>query len=334
MMVDLYPLRMQPVFDPRPWGTRDLSPIYPDHKFDEKIGEAWLTGDHCKVANGPLAGKTLAELSSEHGRELVGEAARDERRFPLLLKFLFPHEKLSVQVHPDDVEAQLTGQPWGKTECWYVVAAKPGSQVAMGLKPGVTREEFQKSIEEKRAEDLLRWIQVYPGEMIYVAGGTVHTLGPGSVIVETQQQSDTTYRLYDYGRARELHLQAGLAAVKERVKSGKVVRPAPAMIAGSRNTGASMIRAPYFVVDQYQLKETQAFQTADETGRRSAHILVAVEGCGVVEAEGMEPVTLAKGDAAVIPASVGLFGVRPQWSVEFLKAYVPGGRLEEPETRL
>ena len=325
---------MQPVFDPRPWGTTDLSPIYPDHKFDEKIGEAWLTGDHCKVANGPLAGKTLAELSSEHGRELVGEAARDERRFPLLLKFLFPHEKLSVQVHPDDVEAQRTGQPWGKTECWYVAAAKPGSQVAMGLKPGVTREEFQNSIEEKRAEDLLRWIQVYPGEMIYVAGGTVHTLGPGSVIVETQQQSDTTYRLYDYGRPRELHLQAGLAAVKERVKSGKVVRPAPAVIAGSRNTWASMIRAPYFVVDQYQLKEPQAFQTADETGKRSAHILVAVEGCGVVEAEGMEPVTLAKGDAAVIPASVGSFGVRPQWSVEFLKAYVPGARLEEPETRL
>ena len=191
-----------------------------------------------------------------------------------------------------------------------------------------------KSIEEKRAEDLLRWIQIYPGETIYVAGGTVHTLGPGSVIVETQQQSDTTYRLYDYGRPRELHLQAGLAAVKAQVKSGKVVRPAPTVIAGSQNTRASMIRAPYFVVDQYQLNEAQVFQTADETGKRSAHILVAVEGCGVVEAAGMEPVTLAKGDAAVVPASVGLFGVRPQWSVEFLKAYVPGGKLEEPETRL
>ena len=130
---------MQPAFDPRPWGTTDLSPIYPDHKFDEKIGEAWLTGDHCKVANGPLAGRTLAELSQKRGRELVGEAARDEHRFPLLLKFLFPHEKLSVQVHPDDAEAQRTGQPWGKTECWYIAAAKPGSQVAMGLKPGVTR---------------------------------------------------------------------------------------------------------------------------------------------------------------------------------------------------
>jgi mannose-6-phosphate isomerase len=333
-MSDLYPFRMLPAFDPRPWGATDLSPIYPDHKFDEKIGEAWLTGDHCKVANGPLAGQTLAELSQQYGRELVGEAARDAQRFPLLLKFLFPHEKLSVQVHPDDASAQRTGQPWGKNECWYVAAAKPGSQVAMGLKPGVTRTALQQAIEEKRAEDLLNWINIYPGEMIYVAGGTVHTVGPGAILVETQQQSDCTYRLYDYGRPRELHLKEGLAAVREKVASGKVVRPAPSQIGHTRNTLAPMIRAPYFVVDQYELKEPQAFQTRDEAGKNSVQILVAVEGCGIVEAAGMEPVTLAKGDAAVIPASVEAFGVRPQWGVNFLKAYVPGATLPEPETRL
>ena len=221
---------MQPAFDPRPWGTRDLSPIYPNHKFEEKIGEAWLTGDACQVGNGPLKGKSLAELSSQYGRELVGDAAPDPSRFPLLLKFLFPHEKLSVQVHPDDAAARRVGQPWGKTECWYVAHAKPGAQVGLGLKPGVTREQFQQSIDEKRAEELLNWINVYSGEMIYVAGGTVHTLGPGSVIVETQQQSDTTYRLYDYGRPRELHLKEGLAAIKENAKSGKVIRPAPSNV--------------------------------------------------------------------------------------------------------
>jgi mannose-6-phosphate isomerase len=325
---------MLPVFDPRPWGTTDLSPIYPDHKFDEKIGEAWLTGDHCKVANGPLAGRTLAELSAERGRELVGEAARDPQRFPLLLKFLFPHEKLSVQVHPDDAQAQRSGQPWGKTECWYVAAAKPGSQVAIGLKPGVKRADLQCAIEEQRAEELLNWINIYPGEMIYVAGGTVHTLGPGAILVETQQQSDCTYRLYDYGRPRELHLQAGLAAVKERVASGKVVRPAPSGVAGTKNTLAALVRAPYFVVEQYALKEPQSFRTIDETGKNSVQILVAVEGCGIVEARGMEPVTLAKGDAAVIPATLNEFRVRPQWAVEFLRATVPGAPLPEPETRL
>lgn len=333
-MSELYPFRMLPAFDPRPWGTTDLSPIYPNHNFDEKIGEAWLTGDHCKVGNGPSAGRTLAELSSEHGRSLVGEAARDGERFPLLLKFLFPQEKLSVQVHPDDAEAQRTGQPWGKTECWYIAAAKPGSQVAMGLKPGVTRAELERAIREKRAEELLNWINVYPGEMIYVAGGTVHTLGPGVIIVETQQQSDSTYRLYDYGRPRELHLKEGLAAVKEQVASGKVVRAAPSQIGESKNRRAPMIQAPYFVVDQYELKEPQAFHNVDETGKNSVQILVAVEGCGIVEADGIEPVTLAKGDGVVVPASTGNFRVRPQWAVEFLKAYVPGAQLPEPETRI
>ena len=325
---------MQPVFDPRPWGATDLFPIYPEHKFDEKIGEAWLTGDHCKVANGPLSGRTLEELSARFGRSLVGEAATDSQRFPLLLKFLFPHEKLSVQVHPDDAQARRLGQPWGKTECWYVAAARPGSQVAMGLKPGVTLAEFERAIEGKHAEELLQWINIYAGEMIYVAAGTVHTLGPGAVLVETQQQSDCTYRLYDYGRPRELHLKEGLAAVKEQVASGKVVRPVPARIGESKNILAPMIRAPYFVVDQYELKEVQSYRTRDESGKSSAQILVAVEGCGVVEAPAMDPVTLAKGDCTVIPAAVDEFEVRPQWNVELLKAYVPGAELPEPETRL
>lgn len=333
-MAGLYPLLMLPGFDPRPWGTQDLSPIYPHHRFEEKIGEAWLSGDNSKVANGPLAGNTLGQLSEQHQRELVGEAARDPKRFPLLLKFLFPHEKLSVQVHPDDSQAVRMGQPWGKTECWYVAHAKPGSQIGLGLKPGVTAAQLEKSIHENRAEELLNWIDVYAGDMIYVAGGTVHTLGPGSVIVETQQQSDTTYRLYDYGRPRELHLKDGLAAVKELAKSGKVVQPAPQHSNGSKNRHAPMVTAPYFVVDKFETREPVALQTRDESGRSSVQILVAVGGCGVIEAQGADSVTLANGDAVVIPANVGGFTVRPQWMVEFLRAYVPGKPFPEPEVRI
>jgi mannose-6-phosphate isomerase len=221
---------MSPTFDPRPWGSEDLSPIYPNHRFGEKIGEAWLTGDASKVANGPLTGESLAGLSSRFGRALVGEAAQDPNRFPLLVKFLFPHEKLSVQVHPDDEAARRAGQPWGKTECWYVAHARPGTQVALGLKPGTTRAQFEQAIHGRYAEELLHWVNIFPGEMIYVAGGTVHTLGPGAVIVETQQQSDVTYRLYDYGRPRELHVKEGMAVVKESVASGKVMRPAPVAV--------------------------------------------------------------------------------------------------------
>jgi len=333
-MSELYPLLMQPAFDPRPWGTHDLSPIYPNHKFEEKIGESWLTGDDCKIANGPLVGKTLSQVSKEYQRGLVGEAARDPARFPLLLKFLFPHEKLSVQVHPDDAQAVNVGEPWGKTECWYVAHAKPGAQVALGLKTDVSIAQFEQAIHQNRAEELLNWINVYSGDMIYVAGGTVHTLGPGSVIVETQQQSDTTYRLYDYGRPRELHLKNGMAAVKLKVASGKVLRPAPAEVPATTNRRSALVAAPYFVVDMFEMRSVQEFKPKDEPGKNSAQILVAVEGCGVVEAPGADPVTFAKGDAVVIPASTEKYSVRPQWTVEFLRARVPGAAVPEPETRI
>jgi mannose-6-phosphate isomerase len=333
-MSELYPLLMVPAFDPRPWGTENLAPIYPNHRFETKIGEAWLSGDDCKVANGPQTGKTLAQLSAQYQRTLVGDAARDPMRFPLLLKFLFPHEKLSVQVHPDDEQALRVGQPWGKTECWYVADAKPGAQIGLGLKNGASARQLEEAIHQQRAEELLNWINVYPGDMIYVAGGTVHTLGPGSVIVETQQQSDTTYRLYDYGRPRELHLKDGMAAVKEKVKSGKVVRPAPVTLSGGKNRQESLIAAPYFVVDKFEAKDPVQLSTRDSLDRSSVQILVAVEGCGAIEGTGADAVTFAKGDAVIVPACIETFFVRPQWSVEFLRAYVPGKMLPEPETRI
>jgi mannose-6-phosphate isomerase len=330
-MTKLYPLLMTPVFDPRPWGTLDLSPIYPDQRFTEKIGEAWLTGDHCKVANGPLAGRRLDDLSREYQRALVGDAARDPQRFPLLLKFLFPHEKLSVQVHPDDEAAQRVGEPWGKTECWYIVHAAPGSQVGLGLQAGATREKLAQAIQEKRAEELLNWVDVHAGDMIYVAAGTVHTLGPGSILVETQQQSDATYRLYDYGRPRELHLERGLAAVKEKAASGKVLRRPAGSGAGKNGTarGEELVAAPYFVVDRYDLKMERAF-TAAEEGSTSVQILVAVEGQGEVICQGSAPAPFAKGDAVVVPAEANDFSVRPQGRVEFLVSRVPATPRQEP----
>src|SRR5262249_35991090 len=120
-MPDLYPLLLQPQFHERIWGAHDLAPIYSREILGSPIGEAWVTGDDCRVANGPLIGKTLAQLSSEFGVHLLGEAANHRSRFPLLIKFLFPKDKLSVQVHPDDETAARLGQPCGKTECWYVL---------------------------------------------------------------------------------------------------------------------------------------------------------------------------------------------------------------------
>jgi mannose-6-phosphate isomerase len=328
-MTELYPLLMTPLFDPRPWGRFDLSPIYSQH-FNEKIGESWLTGDNCKVQNGAHAGKSLAELSSRYQRELVGEAPKDSDRFPLLLKFLFPQEKLSVQVHPDDAAAREIGQPCGKTECWYVAHAEPGAEIGLGLKKGATRAEFERSIYENRAEELLNWIKVSSGDMIYVAGGTVHTLGPGSIIVETQQQSDTTFRLYDYGRPRELHLKEGLRVIKEHVLSGKVRPRGFSSLDRNGNRRRPLVASEYFVVEQFSLSSEQAFPELG--GKRSAQILVAIDGEGALVAEGFEPVEFAKGDAVVVPATIRRFRIQPRRELQFLRSYVPGVRVKEPET--
>ena len=201
-MPELYPLLLIPSFDERPWGVRDLRPIY-TRVVKEPIGESWLTWGKNVIANGPLSGQTLGEVAQQYRRKLVGTVAPYEDRFPLLVKFLFTADKLSVQVHPDDDAAHRVGEPFGKTECWYVLDAKPGAQVALGLKPGVSVEDLRHAIASVQAEQLLNWIEVERGDMLYVAAGTVHTIGGGLVLLETQQASDVTYRLYDYGRPRE-----------------------------------------------------------------------------------------------------------------------------------
>jgi mannose-6-phosphate isomerase len=320
-MPALYPLLTIPIFDERPWGVRDLRPVY-TKIIKEPIGESWLTWEDNRVANGPLAGRTLADLAKEYRRDLVGTLACYDDRFPLLVKFLFPGDKLSVQVHPDDEQARKNGQPCGKTECWYVLQAEPGAQVALGLRPGVTLDDFRRAIEQTRAEELLNWVDVHTGDMLYVAAGAVHTIGGGMVLVETQQTSDTTYRLYDYGRPRGLHIEEGLAATKLHTNAGKVVR-----VIDRSNT---LVRSPFFQVEKMPLREPLRAEVSPD----SPHILVAVGGAGIVESRGMEPITFATGDAVVVPACVGEYTVRPQWELDLMRMSLPESDTSEPQTTL
>src|SRR5579872_6512324 len=154
-MSGLYPLILHPEFYERVWGVRNLAPIYSREITGEPIGEAWLTGDGCRVANGPLAGASLGDLCKKFGAQLVGEAAGHPERFPLLMKFLFTRDKLSVQVHPDDERA---------------------ARVGLRLKAGTTKAEVERAVRETRMEELLNWIDVAPGDMIYVDAGTVHAI--------------------------------------------------------------------------------------------------------------------------------------------------------------
>lgn len=314
---------MIPIFDERPWGVRDLRPVY-TRVVNEPIGESWLTWEDNRVANGPLAGQSLGDLARNYRRDLVGSLACYEDRFPLLIKFLFPGDKLSVQVHPDDDGARKYGQPCGKTECWYVLRAEPGAKVALGLKPGVTLDEFRKSIEETRAEQLLNWVEVHAGDMLYVAAGTVHTIGGGMILVETQQTSDITYRLYDYGRPRELHIEKGLEAVKLNTNAGKVVQSPAGKFYDL------LVRSPFFEVER--IKVAGALLT--ETNGDSPHMLVAINGAGMLESKEMEPLSFTTGDAVVVPARAGEYTVRPQWELDMMRMSLPRNVASEPETIL
>lgn len=314
-MSELYPLLIEPVFHERVWGARDLRPVY-DLQFDKPMGEAWLTGDECRVLNGPLAGATLGQLCGRFGDELVCQAAPAKGRFPLLTKFLFPRQKLSVQVHPDDEMARNMNQPCGKTECWYVLSAEPGAQVGVGLKKDVTREAFVEAIKNGTAEQLLNWIDVHPGDLVYVEAGTVHAIGPGSILVETQQNSDTTFRLYDYGRPRELHLEQGLAAMKEKTHSGKRERPT-ALPRDEANE--YLLFCEHFTVSRFRLKgNNEAIVDGNKPEDRFARkleVMIGLTGSGMIRPSFIEPkeypeVGFKAGQAVILPPALRSWQLR------------------------
>jgi mannose-6-phosphate isomerase len=324
-MPALYPFLILPEFYERVWGARDLRPYFTRVAEGEPIGEVWLTGETCRVANGPLAGQTLRQLAEQYGAALTGEASPLPTRFPLLIKFLFPRQKLSVQVHPNDEGARLAGEPCGKTECWYVARAIAGAQVGLGLRSGINREMFRLAIEANQAEHMLNWLDIRAGEMIYVDAGTVHAVGPNSIIVETQQNCDITYRLYDYGRGRELHLERGMEAIQEETHAGRV-EPRP--VQGHQ----LLVASPCFIVEKYKIEGPIALEC--EPGKSSVQVLVSLEGGAVVECDGSQPLPFMRGEAVVIPASSPPVTLRPQWSAEILRMRLPAQPVLEPQTTL
>jgi mannose-6-phosphate isomerase len=202
-------MKMQPVLVERIWGGRRLADILGKTlPPDTRIGESWELADHpngrSRVADGPLAGQTLREVLERHGPEILGRASPARAwaaRFGLLIKFIDATDRLSVQVHPDDAyaSAHVPGES-GKTECWVVVHAEPGAWLINGLKPGTTRDRFADALKKGRIEELLVQRPVKAGDFVWVPAGTVHAIGPGIVLAEVQQNSDLTYRVYDWGR--------------------------------------------------------------------------------------------------------------------------------------
>ncbi|MGB7190024.1 MAG: type I phosphomannose isomerase catalytic subunit [Acidobacteriaceae bacterium] len=293
-MSNLFPFRLAPWFRTRIWGFHDLAPWY-DYKTEgEPIGEVWLTGEMCTAATGPLAGQSLQEITARHGHELLGGSYGDGQ-FPLLIKLLFPKEKLSVQVHPDDAMARKYGEPRGKTECWYALDAQPGAHVALGIKPGVTPEQIRAGIESATLEDLLAMVPVQAGDMLFVDAGTVHAMGPGVVILETQQTSDLTYRMYDYGRPRELHLEKSFEAMRTKTRAGNIP---PHRVNGH----SVLIDEKYFEIERWPLDPVEsAAPVAASTG--GLQILFVAEGKIRITADEGEAFPVNRCELVVIPAS-------------------------------
>ena len=217
MVVEPVLTRIDPIFSPRPWGARSLAPFFPEKtNLQEPLGEAWLTALDSQVATGPFTGKSLGESWRAMPAEWRGTRSGSYLEFPLLVKFIFPNDKLSIQVHPDDSYAAKYEQGAGgrgKTEMWHIVWAQPGAELLIGLKPGVTRDLFRAGVAQNTVEDLLVRYPVHAGETYFVEAGTQHAICPGMILCEIQEYSDLTYRVYDYGRVdalgkpRELHLE-------------------------------------------------------------------------------------------------------------------------------
>jgi mannose-6-phosphate isomerase len=304
------PFRIAPSFSERPWGFQNLHPWYDKSAEGAPIGEAWLTGDHCTVMTGAHAGKTLAALFAEAPLSLLGRYAPQSGQSnpsPLLIKVIFAKEKLSVQVHPDDRMAQKYGDPRGKTECWYALAAEKGAQVACGLKPGVTLDEVKAGIEAGTLESSLNMLDVVAGDMIFVDAGTVHAIWPGSILLETQQNCDLTYRMYDYGRGRELHIDKSLEATRMTTRAGKVK-------AEDLLDRSILIDGDYFRVERIGVLGGRASNRlpAEDEFLPGLQYLFAAEGAARISGEEFEPFELPKGGIAAVPA------VSPEFVVEDL----------------
>jgi mannose-6-phosphate isomerase len=315
---------MAPEFAPRIWGARSLAPFYPQkNNLPEPIGEAWLTGRHCRVASGPFCGRDLAAAWREMPESERGQRLAAVRDFPLLVKFIFPTDKLSIQVHPDDDYAARHEQAAGgrgKTEMWHALAAEPAAQLYLGVKPETDAQKFRRALAEKTLEDLFENYSVKSGDTFFVPAGTPHTIGPGMVLCEVQEYSDLTYRVYDYGRvdasgkARALHVEKALDVMRfGPTKAGKVQ---PLARAGGACSLLAACR--YFAAERWEIPRP------GEIPRDAGHfdLYGIAAGSGHLEwAEGEG--AYQRGEAWFVPAASGRVQVLPDEPTTVIRAYVP-----------
>lgn len=292
------PIFLQGVLQEKIWGGSKLRDIFGYTIPSEQTGELWAISAHkngpATITNGPFKGKTLTELWDEH-RELFGN--QKGQFFPLLTKILDAQDDLSVQVHPDDTYGLAHEGELGKTECWYVIDAKEGAKIVYGHH-AQSPEELKKMIEEEKWDDLLRYVKVKPGDFFYVPSGTIHAIGGGIMILETQQSSDTTYRVYDYdrtddaGKKRPLHIKQSI-----EVTTVPHIDPHPEQTTVKKNgaTITTMVSNDFFTVQEWNVYGEGTFQA------EGLYTLVSVlDGEGNLQT-GDKTYALSKGMHFILP---------------------------------
>lgn len=326
MSVKPYPLQFKPEMKERVWGGRALEQFGLELP-DGVIGEGWMIGDHpngtTKVVNGELAGKGLDDIREQYGREWFGSNGFSERngRFPLLIKLLDCNDDLSIQVHPTDTYSGLPEGELGKTEMWYILDAKPDAKIIYGLKENVNRSVMEAAIAEGRIMDTLQEVPVKAGDAFYIPAGTVHALCAGVVVAEIQQNSDTTYRLFDYnrpgldGQLRELHIEDSLNVIAYE-GAGAVRLTSTETAPGEWLTIAS---SPYFVVEKGIVNAPWPLSTSLD----SFSILIVAEGEGWLSWEENKKQVKA-GECYLLPATLGKYELDGHMTV--LRSVVPSSK--------
>jgi mannose-6-phosphate isomerase len=319
----LYPLTFQPRFKERVWGGRELERLYAKNlPADKPIGESWeisdRPGDASIVANGPLAGTNLRWLMENHTAGILGGARpAAEGRFPLLCKILDAREKLSLQVHPPAGKArELRGEP--KTEMWFIADAAPEASLYVGLKHGVTRAQFEEKIADGSVADCFCRIPVKAGDAMFLPSGRVHAIGDGLVIFEIQQNSDTTYRVFDWnrvgldGQPRELHVAQSLASIDFNDFEPKLV--STPFVAEGKIQKRALVTDPLFNVETWKL---EALATGFLQPKK-LQIVAVTAGSLEVAANGVA-VNLSAGQFCLIPAALEQTKVSPKSTASLLR---------------
>ena len=323
----MYPLKFNPILKSMIWGGEKLRQYKAISTDQKNIGESWelsgVPGNESVISNGDLSGRTITELIKEYGAELLGRHVYETygENFPLLIKFIDARDDLSIQVHPDDAMAQsVHGQPFGKTEMWYVVSADKDAHLMSGLSAEITPEEYVSRVENNTITDVLCDYKVQPGDVFFLPAGRIHSIGKGCFIAEIQQTSDLTYRIYDFGRLglngkpRELHTELAKEAIDYSVSED--YRTA---YTAAQNEETPLVECEYFKTNLLDLTEPLS---VDVKSKDSFMIVICLEGQGELKDSEGNVVALKQGETVLLPAVTDEITFFPQGQLKVLTSWI------------